>query len=96
MGIKQIASDFSPTTYHFKHHKQNQRVKITENVEYAAGFLEEVTWGKPTTPNERRNTNYIVEQPIHFDTSPIKAEEILEYIRKTKRRKATGPNEIPI
>ena len=62
LGIKQIKSEFQPITYHFKHHKHKQRVTITENAEYAAKYLQDVTWGKKDkqgAPRKRSNTNIV-------------------------------------
>ena len=96
LGIKQIKSEFQPVTYHFKHHKANRRVKITENAEYAASVLEEETWGKQGHATHNRSKQQIIDHDLNFNTGDITEGEVRQYIRKTKRRKATGPDEIPI
>ena len=51
--------------------------------------------GKRSSNQDRpksKNTSEI----LHFDTSEIKMEEVKNYLRKAKRRKAPGPNEIPL
>ena len=48
LGIKRIKSEFQPCTYKFKHHSRHGTVKSSENAEYAAEYLQDVTWGKRT------------------------------------------------
>ena len=73
-------------------------MKITENAEYAATYLKEITWGqlKGESKENKRSTARIVEEELHFNTQPITKEEVEAYLRKAKRRKAAGPDEIPL
>ena len=46
--------------------------------------------------NSRNSNRKLIEQDLDFDTSEIKLEEVRNYQKKAKRRKAPGPDEIPV
>ena len=53
--------------------------------------------GKKLTWEENpRPTTKIINKELHFNTRPITIEELNSYIKKAKRRKAPGPDDIAI
>ena len=65
----------------------------------AAQYLSEEQWGKfdeNRNKHENISTSKIVHKDLNYNTEPPSLQEIKKAIKKLKRRKATGPDEIPI
>ena len=58
--------------------------------------MEEEACGKKEKEERQGSRTKIVEDEIRFDTTQIRVEEVRAYIRRTKRRKAAGPDEVQI
>ena len=93
LGINKIKTEYQPITYHFKDGKKN--IKSEDRPEFAAEHLKNKQWGKDKE-NGPRPKHKIINEQLQFDLSKIKLEEVKEYLRKAKRRKAPGPDEIPL
>ena len=76
---------------------------MLENAEFAATHLATKTWGRgvdeqgqPNPPPTGRKSTKIVQENLQFNTKEITEEELVDYLKTRKRRKAPGPDEIPI
>lgn len=76
--------------------------------EATADYLENVQWAKhPTEQDQTNTTTYsppkLEGKPIkrnrkqnQFDETPFKIEELNAFLKRAKKRKACGPDEVPI
>ena len=78
--------------------KKQINVKQSEKAETAAQHLEEIFWGLGDKGAEEKEDKKerIIKAIYKYQTEEITLEELRETIKKFKRRKATGPDEIPM
>ena len=96
MGIRQLKQGYQPTPYHRKSRK-GEHVKLRNRAGATAEYLAKDHWGKieDYIPAILPSTN-IVKKELKFRTTEITVEEIKHRLRKFKRRKAPGPDGIPM
>ena len=102
-GIRLMHEDFKPKTY-AKNDKNNQPVRLHERAEATAEYLAEKQWAPPTQKIGSQSTTDYVHHHLqrkrnnnpHIDVEegPITLAELQRVIRKMKRRKAPGPDNI--
>ena len=87
---------YTPTPFHNKDNT-GKHIKHRQRAEYAATYLSETQWGNTYNEETQQiNQDSIIQQEgQQYKTTPPDAEEIKTAIRKLKRRKAPGPDEIP-
>ena len=103
LGIRQLkktytGNPFSRKTADVKHIPMHQRANET------AKFLANKIWVGSEANREARAEDIwpfedypaLYEQTIGIDVGPIRMEELIAVIRKMKRRKAPGPDQVPI
>jgi len=102
LGIRELKSKYNPTPYHNKD-SEGKHVEWKDRAQKAAEYLSTQQWGKTdeeetTHRRQTRNTNRITqyEQWEKYRNEPPTLSELKEIIKKLKRRKAAGPDEIPI
>ena len=100
LGIRQIQNGYKPQTYHFKDEETKEHVNIHDNAEYASNHLEKKVWGDthPQTAKiraEQRSKEQIIKQNLKYNTDPRNLKESKSYLKKSKRRKAPGPDDTP-
>ena len=77
---------------------------MKQRAEETARYLEEIIWSAPPeqeTGSEqthwpREEYPLLSDRRIGVDTTPIREEEVSYVIKKMKRRKAPGPDQVPI
>ena len=72
---------------------ENVFVRKTEKAEFAAQFLEDNFWKKAEDTGHERNEQ-IINGNQEYNTEKITLKELREVIKKSKRRKAPGPDDI--
>ena len=96
IGIKALKKEYKPTPYHRKT-KMGATVALEETAEAFAKQLEEQIWNQADPPTHLIDRCKIPRtEDLQYNLSAITVDEIQEVIRKFKRNKATGPDEIPI
>ena len=103
LGIRRIKTEYKPNPYH-RSTKDGKHIRAEERAEEAAKYLHKHQWGRKevgTNQEEEQNrkqwrTDKIIREDTEYDTSKIKLEELKLTIKKFKRRKAPGPDEIPM
>ena len=99
MGLRNLRKPFVPCPLSMKN-KHGQHVPLYQRAQCAAEFLRDQIWGEAhTNPQELINqiaTERLVADPIGLDLSDISLEEIEGACRNLKRRKAAGPDGIPV
>ena len=105
LGIRQLKQEYQPHTY-ARTTKEGQHIPQKDRAQKAAEYLAKEQWGK----KRKREEDTEQEQPKKradkirsardteekYNTEEITMEEIWETIKKFKRRKAPGPDEIPM
>ena len=105
LGIRQLKQEYQPQTY-ARTTKEGHHIPQQERAQKAAEYLAKEQWGK----KRKREEDTEQEQPTKkadkiraardteekYNTEEITMEEIWETIKKFKRRKAPGPDEIPM
>ena len=95
-GIKALNTEYKPTPHHRKT-KAGVTVALEETAEAFAKQLEEQIWNQADPPTQLIDRCKIPHtENLQYNLSAITVEEIQEVIKKFKRNKATGPDEIPI
>ena len=104
LGIRQIKSNYTPQPYH-RINTQGSHIHHSNRAQEAANYLKKEQWGK----QEQQSTSTEEAQRVipkggavrtesenQFDLKPITVKEIRTTIHKLKRRKAPGPDSIPM
>ena len=95
MGIRQLKKEFTPQPYHRKD-KDGKHVPRHQIAEESAQYLANKQWGRPEEVFTDFPTDKIVTQSKTYNTQDITLEEIKTVLKKCKRRKAPGPDEMPM
>ena len=99
LGLRCMRSAIDPIPYAMKD-KENKRVPMRGRAQAAAEFLAEKIWGETqagTTPSSSSQTlPKVVRTHLNMRQDEFKIEELIRIIRKLKRRKTPGPDEVPI
>lgn len=102
MCIRQLRKGFSPIPYS-QETKGGEHVPRSERAEHSARYLATEIWKDKRTAAERTTCHEnlkrrpkIIDQNLGISEEEITSDELLYIIRKLKRRKATGPDEIPV
>ena len=103
LGLRQLkktytGNPFSRKTANGKHISMNQRANET------AKFLATKIWSGDRVPRGEHGQEVwppeeypnLYEQTLGIDVGPIRIDELMRAIRKMKRRKAPGPDQVPI
>ena len=96
-----MKKDHKPIPYAIRKTENGRKeiVKIKDKAEVAATHLENIFWGKTDENPENGPEVFpgkIVNENLKYRIEKLTLEELREIIKKTKRRKATGPDEIPM
>ena len=97
LGLRQLKTGYTPQPYYRKD-KNGKHTSYHMRAEETADYLATHQWGKQTE-NHRTTllqTDKIIRTEVRFDLDPITMAELRGTIKKFKRRKAAGPDEIPM
>ena len=102
LGIRQLKSEYKPQSYH-RTNSTGEHIHHSNRAQEAANYLKTKQWGKADADEEEANqqtrqTHGRMKQETEnqFDIGPITTEEIVAVLKKLKRRKAPGPDNIPM
>ena len=95
MGIRWMKNDYKPRPFARKG-TNKEYVPIEKIAETSAKYLGDEHWGKPKN-NKHKNINKekIIKEQLEFNTAPPTIKEVKRAVRRLKRHKAPGPDEIP-
>ena len=94
-GIKALKRNYQPIPYS-KVDKAGQHVPKHMQAEMAARHFATVQWGKQQIQDEQNPREQIRMEEAPFDTNAIHITELRAVLKKFKRRKAAGPDGIPM
>ena len=94
-GIRNLKSTYKPSPYN-KVDRDGRHVPKEEHAESAAMHLATNQWGQIANAEEVMTDEYIVDDIAFYDVSPIHITELGETIRRCKKGKACGPDDIPM
>ena len=102
LGIKRLRSNFNPQPYNRTDKNTGIHIHTKERAQKAAEYLGEEQWGTKETEEEiktRRQTlnkrKIVAKAEEKYRVGEITKKELKMVIKKLKRRKAPGPDEIP-
>ena len=102
MGIRQLRKQYQPIPYSSRD-RLGRHIEMKDRAEEAAKFLAEEIWGLPRVERSTReerwpNDRYpkLVSEPLGINLGEITLTELRSAIRKLKRRKTAGPDEVPM
>ena len=94
MGVRSLKSGYKPQPYNFRT-SGGSNVKRAQMAEEAAIHLAETQW-KEDADIDPPHGPTIIQTQLAYNTEEISLEELRETVRKFKRRKAPGPDEVPM
>ena len=97
MGIRTMRKDYQPIPLSMKD-MHGRHVPFKDRAEMAAQFLGTKIWGQDENHRSAQATaeSTINSGPVNIDIGEVTMDELLWAIRKLKRRKAAGPDRVPI
>ena len=102
LGIRQMMKKFTGRPYS-RRHQDGTHIPMKQRAEEAAKFLESFIWSPTEHPTNdaqhlwpRAEYPPVINGTAGVDTSPISQEEVMQVVRKMKRRKAAGPDQVCI
>ena len=101
MGMKGLRHNFQPKLYEGAD-KHGNAVPLKDRAEAAADYLATEQWGTTEVTeeqSEQRNKMHksnIINDGVQFDNTDFKFVELNTFLKKAKKRKACGPDEIPM
>ena len=95
LGIRQLKSDFKPAPYSLKD-QDGKVVPKYKRAETAAKYLAEKHWCNPDATNGAHIPAHQIWPPNpKLEQGEVTLEDVHRAVKKLKRRKASGPDEIP-
>ena len=94
MGIKQLKSEYRPQPYH-RRDRAGRTIEANKTAEAFAVHLAE-TWKHTPTPTHEISENKLPIPDLPYMLGDITIDEIQAQIKRLKKNKATGPDEIPM
>ena len=94
MGIKNLKSDYRPQPYHRKN-KEGNTIKQDQTAEAFAKHLADI-WKNVPTPFDKISQNKFPIPGLPYELGEITMQELEAEIKRLKKQKATGPDEIPM
>ena len=94
MGIKQLKSEYRPQPYH-RRDRAGRTIEANKTAEAFAAHLAE-TWKHTPTPPHEISGNKLPIPDLPYIIGDITIDEIQAQIKRLKKNKATGPDEIPM
>ena len=102
LGLRQLKQPYRGNPYSRKD-TDGKHIPMNRRAEAAATFLEKQIWADNSQDNMHESERWpseayppVLEHGLGIDISPIRIEELIAVIRKMKRRKAPGPDQIPV
>ena len=102
LGIRQLKQDYQPNPY-ARRTTEGKHITQQQRAQKAAEYLNIEQWGKKrkaedmiTQPKRTRKIQSTIGSENKYDLGTITVEEIWNTIKKYKRRKSQGPDEIPM
>ena len=97
LGIRHLKKGYTPQPYHRKT-TEGKHIPLHERAEETAKYLAKEQWGKAAghTDDTPFRTRKIIKDPISVNIGEITMEEIQHRLKKLKRRKSPGPDNIPM
>ena len=95
MGIRGIKKEYQPSPYHRKTADESHipKHKIAEE---AARHLAQNQWGHSGNRPAELRTDKIVTAEVSYNVGDITLSELKKVVKKLKRRKSSGPDEVPM
>ena len=95
--LRNLKKSKQPKQFNWKD-SSGEHIHIPDLAENAASYFASHQWGRPegVPPPSPNRQDKIVTQDLGFNDSPITIDELRRILKKCKRRKATGPDEIPM
>ena len=91
-----MRKEYKPIPYH-QTGLNGEHIKLQDRADNAARFLASEIWGdKQSNASDTLPKNKLIEKDLPYNTGPITASELQAVIKKFKRRKALGPDEVPM
>ena len=98
MGIKYIKQKHSPNLYE-RANARGETVNLGDRAQAAADYLAEKQWGQPNIPRVEQGNYYTANRNTrqnHYNLDNISLAELKRTVKRMKKHKATGPDEIPM
>lgn len=97
LGLRQLKKGYQINPFAIKN-EEGQRISKENIAEEIAIHLENTTWNNKEAENKQLliNTRKIVETNENYNTNQPTTKELKKVIKRMKRRKACGPDEIPM
>ena len=76
--------------------KDGKRIPFRERAQASAKHLATTTWKSNSEAAAQMRTDKIILEAQHYKTTNIDLNELISAINELKRRRAPGPDEIPI
>lgn len=102
LGIRQLKNKFTPHPYSRIDHDSGEHIHRNNRAQKAADYLTNKQWGHEDTKENRESrrnkqltSNIINRNTEQYNIGEITTPELKNIIRKLKRNKAPGPDEIP-
>jgi len=94
MGLKKLKKKYVPIPY-FRKTKEGVPIKRTEQAQKVAEFLRDNIWGLEQNIGKDKTLNKeIINKGLNFKLSPFEMQELEAAIKKLKRNRAPGPDEL--
>ena len=95
-GIRALRNEYQPNPYHRKK-SDGSHIPKHRIAEEAAKHLAENQWGSNDNGElADRSTERIVTEEVRYDVGEIRLMELQKVVRKFKRRKSPGPDDVPM
>ena len=98
LGLRRLKGEYKPMPYCLKKEEGGEKrsVKKAEKAEFCANGLQEKFWKKDENEDRPERRPKIIVENKNYNDGEITLEEVRRILKKIKRRKAPGPDEIPM